>query len=89
MPFELKCEMSDVRISLNGKKYVIVDILGRNLMPHEMYKAQGFPENYIIDRDAEGKVYSKTAQSARVGNSVVPLMAKILVQNQFREFATA
>lgn len=69
--------------------YFIIDILGRNLMPNEMYKAQGFPENYIIDRDAEGKVYSKTAQNARVGNSVVPLMAKLLVQNNFPEFKSA
>lgn len=73
-------------IMINGKSYWIVDILGRNLMPNEMYKAQGFPENYIIDRDAEGKTYSKTAQNARVGNSVVPLMAKLLVRNQFPEF---
>ena len=76
-------------IHVNGKDYVITDILGRNLMPQEMFKAQGFPENYIIDRDADGHVYSKTAQSARVGNSVVPLMAKLLVQNNFPEFQTA
>lgn len=73
-------------IVINGEKYFIIDILGRNLMPNEMFKAQGFPENYIIDRDADGKVYSKTAQNARVGNSVVPLMAKLLVQNNFPEF---
>lgn len=73
-------------IAINGRYYFIVDILGRNLMPNEMFKAQGFPENYIIDRDADGKVYSKTAQNARVGNSVVPLMAKLLVQNNFPEF---
>ena len=76
-------------ICLNGKKYWIVDILGRNLMPNEMFKAQGFPEDYIIDRDADGKVYSKAAQNARVGNSVVPLMAKLLVQNNFPEFKIA
>lgn len=76
-------------ISIEGTEYEIVDILGRNLMPGEMYRAQGFPESYIIERDAEGHVYSKSAQSARVGNSVVPLMAKLLVQNQFTEFAPA
>ena len=76
-------------IMINGQAYHVVDILGRNLMPHELYKAQGFPENYIIDRDSDGNVYSKVAQSARVGNSVVPLMAKLLVQNQFTEFAQA
>lgn len=76
-------------LKIKGVEYHIVDILGRNLMPHEMYKAQGFPENYIIDRDAEGKVYSRAAQNARVGNSVVPLMAKLLVQNNFPEFKEA
>lgn len=75
-------------IKLNGKDYWITDIRGRNLMPNEMYKAQGFPENYIIDQDADGNVYSKTAQNARVGNSVVPLMAQLLVRNNFPEFAT-
>ena len=76
-------------IFIGDKYYCVVDILGRNLMPHEMYKAQGFPEDYIIDRDAEGKVYSRAAQNARVGNSVVPLMAKLLVQNNFPEFKEA
>ena len=76
-------------IKLNGKSYWIADILGRNLMPNEMYKAQDFPESYIIDRDADGNTYSKSAQNARVGNSVVPLMAKLLVQGQFPEFKTA
>ena len=73
-------------IIVHGITYHVVDILGRNLMPNEMYKAQGFPENYIIDRDADGNVYSKSAQSARVGNSVVPLMAKLLVRNNFPEY---
>lgn len=76
-------------IIINGKQYHVVDILGRNLTPNEMFRAQGFPANYIIDRDASGKVYSRTAQSARVGNSVVPLMAKLLVQGQFPEFKSA
>ena len=76
-------------LQISGKRYWIVDILGRNLMPNEMYKAQGFPESYIIDRDSDGNVYSRTAQNARVGNSVVPLMAKLLVQNNFPEFRSA
>jgi DNA (cytosine-5)-methyltransferase 1 len=83
----LKRECGEIYIK--GKMYHVVDILGRNLMPSECFTAQGFPENYVIDRDADGHVYSKTAQNARVGNSVVPLMAKLLVQNNFREFQAA
>lgn len=39
--------------------YRIVDIGMRMLQPHELYRAQGFPEWYIIDRDYRGVKYAK------------------------------
>lgn len=40
---------------------------------------QGFPEDYIIDHDLEGKKYPVSEQVARIGNSVVPIVAEALV----------
>lgn len=40
---------------------------------------QGFPDDYIIDRDIDWKPYPIKEQVARLGNSVVPVMAETLV----------
>ena len=43
---------------------------------------QGFPKDYIIDHDIDGKKYPIKEQVARIGNSVVPIMAeKIIAAN--------
>ena len=49
------------------------------LTPEELKLGQGFPKDYIIDRDYNWKPYPIAKQVARNGNSVVPIMAKILV----------
>jgi DNA (cytosine-5)-methyltransferase 1 len=36
-------------VTIQGQDYQIVDIGLRMLAPHELYRAQGFPENYIIN----------------------------------------
>jgi DNA (cytosine-5)-methyltransferase 1 len=72
-------------VTLKGQDYQIVDIGMRMLQPHELFKAQGFPENYIIDRDFEGKSYPKTAQVARCGNAVPPPFADALVRANLPE----
>ena len=41
---------------------------------------QGFPKDYIIDRDYNWKPYPIAKQVARIGNSVVPIMAQKLVE---------
>ena len=46
----------------------------------ELKLMQGFPADYIITHDCEGKPYPIKEQVARIGNSVVPIMAKVLVQ---------
>lgn len=45
-----------------------------------MKLGQGFPEDYIINRDYNGNKYPVSKQVARIGNSVVPIMAKKLVE---------
>lgn len=67
---------------MDGKRetYQIRDILFRMLKPEEMKLAQGFPKSYVIDHDATGKRYPKTEQVAKIGNSVVPLMAAAIAR---------
>lgn len=67
-------------IDITGEKYIIKDIFLRMLKPEELKLMQGFPDDYIIDKDIEGKRYPIKEQVARIGNSVVPVMAKALVE---------
>lgn len=49
------------------------------LNPEELKLGQGFPKDYIIDfKMPNGKRYPKSEQVARIGNSVVPVMAEKL-----------
>ncbi len=72
-------------VTVKGQDYRIADIGMRMLQPHELFKAQGFPDNYIIDRDYEGNKYPKTQQVARVGNSVSPVIPEALVRANLKE----
>lgn len=67
-------------ITVLGNEYVILDIFLRMLNPEESKRGQGFPEDYIIDRDYNWKPYPIAKQVARIGNSVVPIMAQKLVE---------
>lgn len=71
---------SDGLVTVDGITYRIVDIGMRMLQPHELYRAQGFPEWYIIDRDYRGVKYAKDKQVARCGNAVPPPFAEALVR---------
>ncbi|HBL4692631.1 DNA cytosine methyltransferase [Citrobacter sedlakii] len=72
-------------VTVDGANYQIVDIGMRMLQPHELYKAQGFPEGYIIDRDYRGQRYAKDKQVARCGNAVPPPFARALVEANLPE----
>ena len=75
--------------------YVIVDICLRMLQPHELYRAQGFPASYIIDKGADGKPFTKTEQVHMCGNSVSPPPMAALAkandpwQNEYTKSAAA
>lgn len=73
-------------VTVHGQDYQIVDIGMRMLEPRELFNAQGFPSDYIIDVDSEGKRYTKAAQVARCGNAVPPDLAEHLVRANFKEF---
>lgn len=70
----------NVVLDIKGEKYIISDIFLRILKPRELMLMQGFPEDYIIDRDYKWQSYPIAKQVARIGNSVVPIMAKKLVE---------
>ena len=69
-----------IPLTINGEQYIISDIFLRMLKPEELKVLQGFPKDYIIDRDYRWHPYPKAEQVARIGNSVVPVMAKVLVE---------
>ena len=58
-----------------GDKYYVADIRMRMLKPEELKLAQGFPADYVIDHDIDGNPYPVKDQVAKIGNSVVPIMA--------------
>ncbi|MDH1121964.1 DNA cytosine methyltransferase, partial [Stenotrophomonas maltophilia] len=67
-----KDRLALVTVHLSGVPYVIVDIGLRMLKPHELFRAQGFPASYIIDRTQDGRQVSNSRAVAMVGNSVSP-----------------
>lgn len=75
-----------VTVTIQGTAYYISDIGMRMLAPHELYAAQGFPIDYQIDRGADGRPMTKTAQVRMVGNSVCPPVARAVV---LANYATA
>ena len=74
-----------VTVTIGGEEYVIIDIGMRMLSPRELFNAQGFPADYIIEHDVHGQPITKTAQVAKCGNSVCPPIAEALVRAQFPE----
>ena len=70
----------NVILEIKGEKYIIADIYLRMLKPEELKLVQGFPKDYIINRDYNWKSYPVAKQVARIGNSVVPIMAQKLVE---------
>lgn len=84
---ETYCGESDDEwlVTIDGVKYQIVDIGMRMLQPHELYKAQGFPDGYVIDQDYRGNRYAKDKQVARCGNAVPPPFARALVEANLPE----
>lgn len=72
-------------VTIHGQDYQIVDIGMRMLEPHELFAAQGFPADYIIDHDAGGKRFSKATQVSLCGNAVPPAMAEALVRANLAE----
>lgn len=72
-------------VMVRGEPYAIVDIGLRMLTPRELYRAQGFPDSYVIDTGADGLPITKTAQVRMCGNSVCPPLSHALVKANYCE----
>lgn len=77
-------------------QYVIIDIGMRMLCPRELFRAQGFPDSYTIDRawlvdPKTGEIkevrLTKEAQIRMVGNSVCPDVAAAIVASNVPELS--
>lgn len=68
-----------VTVEIDGTTYAIADIGMRMLTPRERFRAQGFPDSYVIDRRPDGSPITATVQGSCCGNSVCPPLAEALV----------
>lgn len=76
-------------VTVAGEDYQIADIGMRMLAPRELFGANGFRPDYVIDPEFNGKPLTKTAQIALAGNSVPPPWAEQLVAANTRGEARA
>lgn len=67
-------------VMIHGEPHQIVDIGMRMLQPHELFRAQGFPDSYQIAPMYYGKPLTKTDQTRLAGNSVSPPTAEALAR---------
>ena len=82
-----KARFAVVTVTIDAKTYVIVDIGLRMLTPRELARAQGFPEDYVLDpvvrKFLRGKWVERpltiSEQISAIGNSVCPPVARALV----------
>jgi DNA (cytosine-5)-methyltransferase 1 len=75
-----------VTLTIAGVDYVMTDIGMRMLTPRELFNAQGFPRDYVIegvweDRDGDWhwKPFPKDVQVSCCGNSVCPDLARAII----------
>lgn len=76
-----------VTIKADGASYVVIDIGMRMLTPRELFRAQGFPDDYVIEGVWQGaetgspswRPFPKDVQVSCCGNSVCPPLAEAIV----------
>lgn len=81
--------LAPVTVTIAGDTYALVDIGMRMFTPRELYRAQGFPDSYVIEAGLSGKWLTKTAQIRMCGNSVCPPVAAAIVSANMRPAAVA
>ena len=67
-------------VTVGELNYRIVDIWMRMLTPRVLFRAQGFPDSYIIAPTYKERPLTKTAQIRMCGDSVYPDAAEALAQ---------
>lgn len=79
-------------VEVHGEAYQITDIGMRMLEPHELFAAQGFPEETkLLGIDEHGReiTLTKTQKTSLVGNSVSPPVARAIVAEVRRDVGRA
>lgn len=82
-----KDRLAIVTVMVQDIPHVIVDIGLRMLQPRELYRGQDFPEDYIIERGHDGRIFPKSSQVRMCGNSVDPLPAAAFIEANAHEMA--
>jgi DNA (cytosine-5)-methyltransferase 1 len=67
-------------VTVAGLPHRITDIATRHLTPRELATAQGFPTDYVLDPEIDGKRLSRSAQVRMIGNAVCPDVAAAIVR---------
>ena len=75
-----------ILFQIGGAWYFMADIGLRMLTPRELYRANGFQDDYKIERNYTGQTYGKSKQVARCGNAVPPPFATALVRANLPEW---
>lgn len=78
-----KDRLALVTVWVRGEPYVIVDICLRMLKPRELYNANSFPADYIIERGHDGRVFTQSQQVHMCGNAVPPKLGEAVVRSQW------
>jgi DNA (cytosine-5)-methyltransferase 1 len=72
-------------VRVGCEMYAIADLGMRMLQPPELFAAQGFPDEYEIRPEVDGRPLTKTEQIALVGNSVCPPVAEAIVRANYAD----
>ncbi|QDU67661.1 DNA cytosine methyltransferase [Engelhardtia mirabilis] len=84
-------EAGRVLLMVDGANHALVDVGMRMLDPRELFRCQGFPEDYIddwgIDDDGSRVAFTKATRTRLVGNSVCPPVVEAIVRANALELA--
>lgn len=74
-----KDRLQVITVMIDAHTYAVFDICMRMLQPLEAYRCQGFPQDFKVQIQFNGKPLSKHAQMRMCGNSVCPDVAAALI----------
>jgi DNA (cytosine-5)-methyltransferase 1 len=85
-----------VTLGIDGATFMVVDIGMRMLTPRELFTAQGFPADYVIEgtweqrgADWHFRDFPKDVQISCCGNSVCPPLAEAIIRTNCAHLAIA
>lgn len=67
-------------VMVDGVPYAISDIRMRMLVARELFRGQGFDDDYVIDPLVDGEPITQEQQIEKAGNAVPPVWPEVLVR---------